>query len=119
MKLKLFVIALGIAFLVPALPAQTATNTAPVVAPPVHRPLTIRERNRLQQKRIREGVKSGSLTAGEAARLERQERQLYRREARMAASGGKLTRGERIAIQRQQDAMSRKIYRAKHNGQHQ
>lgn len=111
---RLFVAALAIAFLVPALPAQTVTDGS--TAPPVHRSPTIRERNRLQQGRIGQGINNGSLTAGEASRLEHQEAGLNRREARMAASGGKLTRGERVAINKQQNAMSRKIYRAKHNG---
>jgi hypothetical protein len=83
--------------------------------PPVAGRITARDR--AQQQRIGEGIENGSLTAGEAARLEKQESNLNRREAKMAASGGKLTAGERNAINRQQNAMSRRIYRQKHDAQ--
>ncbi len=84
--------------------------------PPVTGKIT--ERDRLQQERIGQGIKSGSLTPAESARLERQEANLNHREARMAASGGKLTQGERNAINRQQNQMSRRIYREKHDREH-
>ncbi len=86
------------------------------VQPPVTGKITARDRE--QQKRIGEGIENGSLTAREAAKLERQESNLNRREARMAASGGKLTQGEKNAINRQQNNMSRMIYREKHDRQH-
>ncbi|MFB3813968.1 MAG: hypothetical protein ACE14L_07630 [Terriglobales bacterium] len=84
------------------------------VQPPVTGPITAR--NRAQQMRIGQGIQNGSLTAAEAARLERQEANLNRREAHMASNG--LTRGERRAITVQQNNMSRRIYRQKHDGQH-
>lgn len=73
-----------------------------------------------QQDRIGQGVKSGQLTAGEAAHLEKNEARVNR-EVRndRAANGGKLTPQERKQVNQQQNKMSRQIYREKHNGRHQ
>lgn len=73
-----------------------------------------------QQDRIAQGVKSGQLTAGEAAHLENNEAKVNR-EVRndRAANGGKLTPQERKQVNQQQNKMSRQIYRDKHNGRHQ
>lgn len=98
-----------------ALAAQTApaTSTAPIRRP------TIRQRQRLQQHRIGQGIRSGQLTAGETARLERREARLNRKIARDRRDGGGLSMQERRQINRQQNRMSRQIYRAKHNRRHQ
>jgi hypothetical protein len=80
----------------------------------------VNARDRLQQKRIGQGVKNGSLTAGEAANLEHKEAGLNREQRNMrAANGGTLTPGERARVNRQQNNMSRQIYRKKHNGRKQ
>jgi hypothetical protein len=73
-----------------------------------------------QQDRIAQGIKSGELTAGEAAHLESNEAKINR-EVRndRAANGGKLTPQEKAQVNRQQNRMSRQIYRDKHNGRHQ
>jgi len=73
-----------------------------------------------QQDRIAQGIKSGQLTAGEAAHLENNEAKVNR-EVRndRAANGGKLTPQEKAQVNRQQNKMSRQIYRDKHNGRHQ
>lgn len=73
-----------------------------------------------QQDRIGQGIKSGQLTAGEAAHLEKNEARVNR-EVRndRAANGGKLTPQERKQVNQQQNKMSRQIYREKHNGRHQ
>ena len=73
-----------------------------------------------QQDRIGQGIKSGQLTAGEAAHLENNEAKINK-EVRndRAANGGKLTRQERAPVNRQQNRQSRQIYRDKHNGRHQ
>ena len=73
-----------------------------------------------QQDRIGQGIKSGQLTAGEAAHLENNEAKINK-EVRndRAANGGKLTRQERAQVTRQQNRQSRQIYRDKHNGRHQ
>lgn len=78
----------------------------------------INARKENQQDRIAQGVKSGSLTAGEAANLERKEAALNKEERRMK-SDGNFTAAERAKINRQQNKLSRQIYRDKHNGRHQ
>ncbi len=72
-----------------------------------------------QQDRIAQGIKSGQLSAGEAAHLENNEAKINN-EVRhdRAANGGKLTPQERQQVNRQQNRESRQIYRAKHNGRH-
>jgi len=73
-----------------------------------------------QQDRIAQGVKSGQLTAGETAHLEKNEAKINN-EVRndRTANGGKLTAQEKRQVNRQQNKMSRQIYRDKHNGRHQ
>jgi hypothetical protein len=73
-----------------------------------------------QQDRIGNGVKSGELTAGEAAHLEKNEAKINK-EVRTdrAANGGKLTAKEKAQVNRQQNKESKQIYRAKHNGRKQ
>lgn len=77
----------------------------------------VNARDRAQQQRIGQGVKSGSLTAGETAKLENKEANLNKEEHNdRAANGGKLTAGEKTKINRQQNHVSKQIYRNKHNG---
>jgi hypothetical protein len=73
-----------------------------------------------QQDRIAQGIKSGQLTAGETAHLEKNEAKINK-EVRndRAANGGKLTPQEKAKVNRQQNRESRQIYRDKHNGRHQ
>lgn len=78
---------------------------------------TIRQRQRMQQKRIGAGIENGQLTAREAARLEKKEAKLNREIRRDRRDGGGLTARERRKIDRQQDRMSREIYRQKHDKQ--
>ena len=77
----------------------------------------VNERQRNQQKRIGEGVENGSLTAGETARLEKQEAAIHHEvKTERKANGGKLTPQERRQVNRQQNRESARIYRDKHNG---
>jgi hypothetical protein len=80
----------------------------------------IKERKENQQKRIAQGVQSGSLTPRETARLEHKEARLNR-EIRhdRKVNGGNLTNNEKKQINRQQNRLSRDIYRQKHDAQHQ
>ena len=73
-----------------------------------------------QQDRIAQGIKSGQLTAGETAHLEKNEAKINN-EVRndRAANGGKLTTQEKQQVNRQQNRQSRQIYRDKHNGRRQ
>jgi len=67
-----------------------------------------------QQQRIKEGVKSGELTKGEAAKLEAQQRRIAVDKAK-AKSDGVVTAKERAKLQREQDRASKNIARKKHN----
>jgi len=74
------------------------------------------ERQRNQQERIAQGIKSGQLTAGEAAHMEGREARVNHEIARdRAANGGKLTGREKAQVNRQQNRNSAAIYRDKHN----
>lgn len=75
------------------------------------------QRRENQQDRIAQGVRSGQLTAGETAGLERQQQSINREDARMrAANGGKLTSGDKTALNQRQNNASKNIYAKKHNG---
>jgi hypothetical protein len=76
----------------------------------------VNTRDRLQQERIGQGIKSGQLTAGEASNLEKKEANLNKEERTdRAANGGKLTQGEKKQINQQQNGLSKQIYNKKHN----
>ncbi|HEY9432133.1 MAG TPA: hypothetical protein VI260_11790 [Blastocatellia bacterium] len=77
----------------------------------------VNERQRNQQQRIRQGVRSGELTGVEAARIQRRESQIRLNEARARRSGGEFTPEERARIQGQLDRSSQKIYQQKHDAQ--
>jgi hypothetical protein len=77
---------------------------------------SIDRRERRQQRRIHQGVRRGTLTRREAARLERQQARTRRLEAR-AKSDGRITRRERLRLQRRENRTSRHIYRQKHDRQ--
>lgn len=70
-----------------------------------------------QDRRIDQGVQSGSLTAQEAARLEQGQAAVQRAENR-ALADGTVTRRERAHIENLQDRQSERIYRQKHDRQH-
>jgi hypothetical protein len=72
-------------------------------------------RRQLQQDRIAQGVRSGSLNAGQTARLENREQGINQKiSADRQANGGKLTGQDKRQINRAQNTASRKIYSAKH-----
>ncbi len=77
----------------------------------------INTRERRQQQRIYQGVRSGSLTRYEAYRLEKQQSNLRRVEARDRRSGGGLSQVERHNLERRENRSSRAIYRQKHDSQ--
>jgi hypothetical protein len=73
-------------------------------------------RQRHQQQRIAQGVKSGQLTAHETAHLERREAAVHHEVHKdRVANGGHLTAAERAKVNRQENKTSRQIYRDKHN----
>jgi hypothetical protein len=67
-----------------------------------------------QENRIEQGLKSGQLSTGEAARLERGEARIDKMESR-ALKDGNLSPEEAARIQRAQNQESREINRLKHN----
>jgi hypothetical protein len=69
-----------------------------------------------QEARIEQGVRNGSLTRSEAARLRRDEARLKQQRAR-AKADGVVTRKERAALQREADRMDRRIAVEKHDTQ--
>jgi hypothetical protein len=74
------------------------------------------QRRENQQDRIANGIGSGKLTAGQAARLEKGQAAINQ-ETRTDRSlnGGHLTQGEKQQINKQQNQASRHIYHAKHS----
>ena len=77
-----------------------------------------REEN--QQRRIANGVASGKMTAGETARVEKQEQHIHQQvRSDREANGGKLTAGEKKQVNREQNKTSREIHRDKTNARDQ
>ena len=77
----------------------------------------IDQRQANQERRIQQGVQSGSLTQPEAARLERGQDRLQAKENR-AKADGVVTKQERVQLQRAENRQSERIYNQKHDRQH-
>jgi hypothetical protein len=120
--------ALPLAVLVSAAGATTAltqdqpsSQTSPAAATPAPEPEkkadpSIAQRKENQQDRIANGVKSGQLTPGETANLEKKEAAINKEtSADRAANGGKLTPAEKAQVNQQQNKLSKQIYNDKHN----
>jgi hypothetical protein len=74
------------------------------------------QRRENQQDRIANGIKNGSMNAGEVARTENREQGINQQiHADRAANGGKLTGQQKQQINREQNGASRQIYHQKHN----
>lgn len=86
----------------------TARNMSGQTTPSVDR------RENRQSRRIRHGVRHGSLTRREAGRLAAQQARIRRHERRVKKDGT-VTARERASLQRQENRASRNIYRRKHN----
>ena len=75
------------------------------------------QRRENQQDRIANGLRNGTMNAGQTARVENREQGINQQiHADRQANGGKLTGQEHRQINRQQNGASRQIYRDKHNG---
>lgn len=74
----------------------------------------VNRRQANQQGRIAQGVRSGELTPGETAVLERKEARLAGLERRLK-SDGSLSVEERARLQHELNELSREIYSLKHN----
>jgi len=72
-----------------------------------------RERN--QQRRIANGLKSGKMTAQQAAHIEGQEAAIKKQEvSEVKANGGYLTKPEQRQLNRELNGVSKEIYADKH-----
>jgi hypothetical protein len=76
----------------------------------------VKERQVNQQRRIRQGVRSGELTKPEARRLELREAKIAK-DKRKAKSDGVVTPAERAKLNAEQNRASRAIARQKHDAQ--
>ncbi|MDQ2855913.1 MAG: hypothetical protein M3R68_06270 [Acidobacteriota bacterium] len=74
----------------------------------------IDRRERRESRRIRQGIRRGSLTRREARHLGAQQARIRRHERR-AKADGTVTFRERARIRRQENRANRNIYRRKHN----
>ncbi len=90
-----------------------ASISAPVLAQETATP-NLTKRQIQHQKRIGEGIRSGELTAKEAANLELREAKIQS-DKRAAKADGVVTDAERAKLHAQENRASRKIYRKKHN----
>jgi hypothetical protein len=90
-----------------------ASISVPVLAQDSVTP-NLTKRQIQHQKRIGEGIRSGELTAKEAANLELREAKVQA-DKRAAKADGVVTDAERAKLQAQENRNSRKIYRKKHN----
>ena len=90
-----------------------ASISVPVLAQDTATP-NLTKRQIQHQKRIGEGVRSGELTAKEAANLELREAKIQA-DKRAAKADGVVTDAERAKLHAQENRASRKIYRKKHN----
>ena len=78
----------------------------------------INRREHREQLRIRQGGRTGELTAKEVRKLEKEQARIRRAEAR-AKSDGQLTAKERACLEKRLNHASRDIYRQKHDKQDQ
>jgi len=76
----------------------------------------IDKRQKMQERRIEQGVKSGELNKKEAARLEKGQARVQKMEDK-AVADGKVGAKERARIEKAQDRQSKRIYREKHDKQ--
>jgi hypothetical protein len=102
-------------FAVTSMIAMLALGAASIANAGDHDP-RVNARQHNQQARIRQGVRSGELTAHETRKLERDERGI-RREERQYKADGQLTPAERRDLQKDLNHASRDVNRQKHDGQ--
>jgi phage/plasmid-associated DNA primase len=121
MRIELKGLFLSAALAALILPVAAQNNTTPTPEPPSptqNKPTTIRQRDRNQQERIANGVKSGELTSREAGHIEGQENKLNNEVKDMRQdNGGKLTAADKAKVQGQENHLSREIYNQKHDAQ--
>ena len=75
----------------------------------------IKERQKHQQERIDEGVKSGELTKKETLKLEAEQAKIRKKKRRFKRNDGKIGPKERAKLEQEQDKASQHIYKEKHD----
>jgi len=97
--------------------SNTTSGAGPGVVDPGHpRVNEVNGRQQLQQDRIANGMKNGTLNSKQATHLEKRETAVQNREQKdMAAHNGHLTKAEQRGINRQQNRISKSIYKDKHD----
>ena len=117
---SLLVLAVGGLMFVGAAAAQTqdTSGAGPGQGAPGHpRVNEVNAREQNQQDRIANGVKNGTMTPGQASRVENKEQHIENQEkADMAAHNGHLTKGEQKQLNKEQNRTSKQIYKDKHDG---
>jgi hypothetical protein len=86
-------------------------------AAPASQAASVNAREREQQARLRQGLRSGALTGREYVRLEAQEARIRAEEFRYRHNDGVLGPRERADLQRDLNVESGRIARQKHDGQ--
>lgn len=86
-------------------------------AAPATQAASVNARERAQQARLRQGLRSGALTGREFARLEAQEARIRAEEFRYRHNDGVLGPRERADLQRDLAIENARIARQKHDGQ--
>ena len=94
-----------------------ALLTVTLVQPFMAQAQVIDERQKRQQERIGEGIKSGELTPKEGAKLEAEQTKIQRKKRRFRRNDGKLGPKEKAIIKQDQDKASEHIYKEKHDAQ--
>jgi lipopolysaccharide export LptBFGC system permease protein LptF len=74
----------------------------------------INKRERNQERRIRQGERSGELTPKEANKLQTEQNQI-RQQKRADKATGNVTPAERKTLRKEENQTSRQIYNKKHN----
>lgn len=74
----------------------------------------VNKRQKKQQHKIKQGVRSGELTAKETLKLEKEQHKIQK-EKREAKEDGIVTKKERVEIHQDQNQARKHIIRAKHN----
>lgn len=94
--------------------AEEIVAPSPDASPTEQREAIVDQRQENQEKRIEEGVQSGSLTEREAKKMEKREQHIQKMETK-AMADGKMTGKEFRKIERAQNRTSKAIHRNKHN----
>jgi hypothetical protein len=77
----------------------------------------VNDRVRNERKRIKEGVKNGSISKDEAKKMRGELKGIKAQErAEVKANGGHLTKGEQVQLNKEENGVSKQIAEEKHEG---